>query len=89
MKDRTGRDLEVAQVVELFAQGMLEAVVVRVENGGLIGPDGRQQPAILIVQVDIPFELNPGDLAPVFITKQADMRRLGGPAEKSKKGKLN
>lgn len=77
MKDKTGRDLEPGQLVDLFAEGMLTAVVVKIEEPGLIESGGRRMNSILIVQVGIPFELEPGAQAPVYITKQADPARLG------------
>lgn len=89
MKDATGRELEISQVVDCYAEGMLSAVVLRIEEGGLIGEDGRPRPALLIVQVGIPFQAAPGEPMPVYIVKPADMRRLGGPQEKTKKGRLN
>ena len=81
MKDATGRDLAVGQIVDLLNTGTLQARVVRIEEAGLVeSPQGRRRNSILILQVGIPFELEPGALAPVYITREAE------PAKEEKKG---
>ena len=87
MKDKTGRDLSVGDIVEVLADGMLRAVVVKIQEAGAIIEDGRPRPAVLVIQCGVPFELNPGEEAPVYLI------RKGKPPEfadvSKKKGRAN
>ena len=80
MKDATGRDLAVGQIVDLLNLGTLQARVVRIEEAGLIDTGGRRRNSILILQVGIPFELEPGTQAPCYIVREAE------PEKDEKKG---
>lgn len=71
MKDKTGREIEVGACVDVFISDIVTAYVVRVEDGGLIGPNG-PQPALLLLQIAIPMKLNPGQPAPVYLVRQSD-----------------
>lgn len=72
MKDKCGRDLEVGQVCDVFVSDIVSAYVVRVSDGGLLGPNG-PEPALLLLQIAIPMRLQPGMPAPVYITRASDM----------------
>ena len=72
MTDKTGRTLEKGQVVDVLADGILSAYVIDVREGGIVGVDGRTEPATLVLQIAIPIKLSPGQPAPVYITRQTD-----------------
>lgn len=72
MLEKTGRKLEVGQVVDVLADGILSAIVVEIREGGLVGADGRIEPALLVIQIGIPIRLAPGDRAPVYIVRASD-----------------
>ena len=75
MKDKTGREIEVGCVVDVFISDIMAAYVVEVSDGGLIGPDNRPEPAKLILHIGIPMKLNPGQPAPVYIIRESDAPR--------------
>lgn len=71
MKDKCGRDIEVGAVVDVFISDIVSAYVVKIEEGGIIGPNG-PQPALLLLQIAIPMRLNPGQPAPCYVVRQSD-----------------
>lgn len=72
MKDKTGREIEVGQVVDVYFNDVLAAYVIEVRDGGLAGADGKTEPALLVLQIAIPMKLNPGQPAPVYIIRASD-----------------
>ena len=72
MKDKTGREITVGCVVDILADGMLSAFVVDIKEGGLVGANGRPEPATLVLQVGIPIKLNPGQPAPCYVVRESD-----------------
>ena len=54
----------------------MAAYVVEVSDGGLVGADGRPEPAKLILHIGIPMKLNPGAPAPVYIIRESDAPRV-------------
>ncbi len=72
MQDKTGRELHVGDWVDLFISDIVTAFVASCEEGGLAGPNGQIQPAMLILQIHIPMKMNPGQRAPVYLVKQGE-----------------
>lgn len=74
------------QVVELFGEGVLTAYVVKIQEGGLMDERGHPQPAVLIIQAGIPFEMEAGVPMPVYIVKEPDPMGIHeAPAKKGRK----
>lgn len=71
MKDKCGTEVCVGQIVDILYEGMLSAHVIEVNEGGLVGGDGRIQPAVILLSVAIPVRLDPGDVAPLYVVRQA------------------
>jgi len=72
IKDKCGREITVGCVVDILADGMLSAFVVDIKEGGLVGANGRPEPATLVLQVGIPIKLNPGQPAPCYVVRESD-----------------
>ena len=72
MEDKTGRELHVGDWADLFISDIVTAFVADIQPGGLAGPNGQIQPAMLILQIHIPMKMNPGQRAPVYLVKQGE-----------------
>lgn len=81
MNDKTGKSIEVGQVVDVFISDIVSAYVVEVKDGGLAGADGRVEPASLILNVALPMVLRPGQPAPVYIVRESDKPKHGPTKE--------
>lgn len=81
MKDATGRDIEVGAVVDILVDEMLHALVIEASDGGILDGGGQPQPAKLVLNIQIPITLNPGQLAPVYLIR--------APKPKADKPKLD
>lgn len=80
IQDKTGREITIGCVVDVFVSDILAAYVTEVRDGGLAGADGKTEPALLVLQIAIPMKLNAGEPAPVYIIRASD---------KPAKGRLN
>jgi hypothetical protein len=74
MRDRTGRELSAGCWVDLFISDIVTAFVISCEDGGLAGPDGRVQPAMIVLQIAIPMKLPPGAPANVYLVREAERK---------------
>ncbi len=84
MKDATNREIGVGDIVEVLANGMLRAVVTKITEPSALA--GGSQKAELVVQCGVPFELNPGEEAPVYLIRKG---QAPGLREVPKKGRAN
>ncbi len=77
MRDKTGRELRLQQIVDIMADGMLTAIVVEVRQGGIADArTGRIEPGLVVLQVGIPIHADPGGVVPVYIVAEPeDLKR--------------
>jgi hypothetical protein len=74
MEDKTGREIHVSDWVDVFISDIVTAFVASIEEGGLAGPNGQIQPAMLILQIHIPMKMNPGQRAPCYLVRQGESK---------------
>lgn len=72
MKDKCGQEIEVGAVVDVQVDGIVSAFVVEVRDGGLVGADGRQEPAVLVLNIATKINLPPGAPAPCYVIRPSD-----------------
>ena len=82
MKDKCGIEIEPGCVVDVLVDGIMAAYVLEVRNGGLVGPDGRPEPAMLILNIAVPIKMSPGAPAPVYVIRPSDKPKTEEPEEK-------
>jgi len=70
--DKQGNELAIGDTVDVPVDGIMSAVVSQIQEGGLVGPDGKPQPALLVLTIPIPMRLAPGQPAPVYLTRKAE-----------------
>lgn len=73
MKDKCGVEITVGCCVDVYVSDVLTAFVVDMKDGGLVGADGRPEPARLVLSIGIPMKLNPGQVAPCYVVRQAEV----------------
>ena len=82
MKDKCGREITVGCVVDLHVNGIVSAFVVEVKNGGLIGQDGRPEPAVLVCNITVPLKFRPGQPANCYVVQLSEQPVAEEPEEK-------
>ncbi len=72
MLDKTGKTITVGAIVDVFVSDIVSAYVMEVRDGGLAGPDGKIEPALLLLNIAIPMRLPPGAPAHVYVVRASD-----------------
>lgn len=75
MKDKTGRDLRVGQVVDLHINEMMSAYVVEIHETPVADAAGRVRPPFIMLQVTIPLRADPRVGADVYIVREPEPER--------------
>ena len=72
MKDKTGRDLEQGQFVDIFISDIVTAYVIDIQENGVADLQGRVRPPTLVLQIAIPMQVPMGTNAPCYIVRESE-----------------
>ena len=73
MKDRTGKPLEVGQVVELAMYQVVSAYVAEIKDAPVALANGRIKPAQVLLQIMLPLLPDEGGMVDAYVIRESRM----------------